>query len=264
MIRRTLSQTQSATFSIDIPHPGMRGMPTPAGTGFFVSPDGWFVTAAHVVTKAGQPIDDLDKSWLMKEARFETLTAMCQHITFEYADARLDFALLKVDFEKNSTKDYLKDRSGFDHLTVSRRTLDEGEPVYAFGYPLPEPKLLRADAQIVMGQGGHAPRTTSAIVSSTFERSGVVHTNRDPQLYVLDKALNYGNSGGPIVAEETGHVHAFCSRFQPVTIPQPHLKDSSGNVLSVQIPSLYGVVVGLNNPEIIAQLEKRGVPIAET
>jgi S1-C subfamily serine protease len=263
MIRRTLSQAQAATFSIDIPNPGMRGMPTPAGTGFFVSPDGWFVTAAHVVMKEGKPIDDLDKAWLMKEARFETLTAMCQHIVFDYADPRLDFAILKVDFEKNASKDHLKDQSGFAHLTASRRTLDEGEPVYAFGYPLPEPELLGADSQMSMGHGGHAPRTTSAIVSSTFERSGMVHTDRDPQLYVLDKALNYGNSGGPILAVETGHVHAFCSRFQPVSIPQPHLKDSNGKALSVWIPSLYGVVVGLNNPEIISELEKRGVPIVE-
>jgi S1-C subfamily serine protease len=242
----------------------MQGMPTPAGTGFFVAPDGWFITAAHVVLSDGKPIEGIERAWLMKEARPGEFGAICQHISFDYADPRLDFALLKVDFEKNANKEHLKNQTGFAHLTVSRRPLDEGEPVYAFGYPLPEPELLRSDSQMIMSHGGHAPRTTSAIVASNFERSRPVHTDRDAQLYVLDKALNYGNSGGPIVAAESGCVHAFCSRFQAVGIRQPHLRDASGKELIVMIPSLYGVVVGLNNPDILAQLEKRGVVIAES
>jgi serine protease Do len=66
MIRMTLTTTQLATFSIDLPNARMQGMPSPTGTGFFVSPDGWFVTAAHVVTKDnrsdGDPRDDIDQA----------------------------------------------------------------------------------------------------------------------------------------------------------------------------------------------------------
>jgi hypothetical protein len=38
-------------------------------------------------------------------------------------------------------------------------------------------------------------------------------TSTDPQIYVLDKALNYGNSGGPIVAEELVRLMLFVLDF---------------------------------------------------
>ena len=68
----------------------------------------------------------------------------------------------------------------------------------------------------------------------------MVTTGADPQLYVLDKALNYGNSGGPIVAVGTGKAHAFCSRFQPMRVPQGDPADPKTSW--IMIPSLYGVV----------------------
>ena len=54
VIRRTLKATQLARFSVDLPRKALRGMPTPTGTGFLISPDGWFVTAAYVVTENGR------------------------------------------------------------------------------------------------------------------------------------------------------------------------------------------------------------------
>jgi hypothetical protein len=86
-------------------------------------------------------------------------------------------------------------------------------------------------------------------------------TGNDPKVYVLDKALNYGNSGGPIVCSETGRVHAFCSRFQPVFIPQSHLLDANQNPIHVMVPSLYGVVSGLGHQQILGLLQQIGVPI---
>ncbi len=82
-------------------------------------------------------------------------------------------------------------------------------------------------------------------------------SSNDPQVYVLDKALNYGNSGGPIIATDTGCVSALCSRFQPVSIQQPHL----GANVAIVIPSLYGVVSRLSNPSVLNVLAQRGVPI---
>jgi S1-C subfamily serine protease len=73
VIQKTLATTQLATFSVQLPDKKQHGMPTPAGTGFFVSPDGWFVTAAHVIAENGRsegPVrSDLDQIWLMKETR---------------------------------------------------------------------------------------------------------------------------------------------------------------------------------------------------
>jgi S1-C subfamily serine protease len=268
MIRNTLKLTQLATYSVDLPDQNIRGMPSPTGTGFFVSTDGWFITAAHVITKNGRadgPVrGDIDQAWLMKEARpGEFMRGMCQAVSFEYIDPPTDFALLKVDFAANADKDYLRDRSGFPYIEVSCRDLEEGEPVYAFGYPLSEANLAVNNQNMVIGHSAHSPRVTSAIVASTMESTKMFSSSEDVKVYVLDKALNYGNSGGPIIATDTGKVHAICSHFQPIYIPQQHHKDSKGKPLWIMIPSLYGIVSSLSNSRILEQLRLRGIPISD-
>jgi S1-C subfamily serine protease len=109
MIRKTLARTQAATYSIDLPDANQHGMPSPCGTGFFVSPDGWFVTAAHVITETGNsdgPVrKDIEKAWLITEtAGGELGSGMCQAVAFEFIDPVLDFALLKVDFDRTPTR----------------------------------------------------------------------------------------------------------------------------------------------------------------
>jgi hypothetical protein len=84
-----------------------------------------------------------------------------------------------------------------------------------------------------------------------------------PKVYVLDKALNYGNSGGPILASSSGHVHAFCSRFQPFYVPQAHLASPNGPAPLIMSPSLYGIVVRLGNRAIVAELEKRKISLSD-
>jgi len=141
--------------------------------------------------------------------------------------------------------------------------LEEGDPVYSFGYPLPQVNFFKSNAQVTIGHVGLSPRVTSAIVSATMERTKMVSTTRDIKVYVLDKALNYGNSGGPIVAVESGKVHALCSRFQPVMVPQPHLLDKENKPLAIAIPSLYGIVSSLANPTVLDQLHRRGVAVSD-
>lgn len=267
MIRRTLQETKQATYSVDLPCSSMEGMPTPTGTGFFVSSDGWFITAAHVVTEDGSPTGplrtDVDKCWLMKESRpGKFMEGMCESVRLETVLPEMDIAILKVDFAANANKDHFRGLDGFPHLTVSKRRLEEGESVYAFGYPLPKPQSLADGGHMMYGHGGIAPRTTSAIVASTMDRTLVASSGHEPQVYVLDKAFNYGNSGGPVIATETGRVHALCSRFQHVDIRQPY-KTADGEDMYIRIPSLYGVVSSLSDPRVIAELAKRGVPLSD-
>ncbi len=268
MIRKSLKSTQIATYSVDLPDAKKKGMPTPTGTGFFVSPDGWFITAAHVITDNGQPNGsvrtDIDKAWLMKEARpGEFTSGMCQAVRFDYTDPVCDFALLKVDFQANANKEHLKNHTGFPFIEVSCKDLEEGEPVYSFGYPLSTSTLIVNNSKILVGHGAHAPRVTSAIVSSTMDRTSFISTSSDVKIYVLDKALNYGNSGGPVIATDTGKVHALCSRFQPVSIPQPQLRNEKDETLWISIPSLYGIVTSLGNQRILEQLRSRGISISD-
>ena len=51
MIWKTLSNTKKATFQVFVPHPNplKKGFPTPIGSGFFISKDGYFITARHVL-----------------------------------------------------------------------------------------------------------------------------------------------------------------------------------------------------------------------
>ena len=268
MITKTLANTQAATFCVELPDRQQHGMPTPTGTGFFISPDGWFVTAAHVITENHQsdgPIrQDIDQAWLQKETRLPggMPGAMCQAVSFGHVIPLIDFALLKVDFQQNSNKAWLSGRSAFPFIGVSSRQLAGGESVYSFGYPLSS-AFAKDLGQMIIGSTSLCPRVTSAIVSSTVDETRMVMTGNDPKVYVLDKALNYGNSGGPIVSSETGRVHAFCSRFQPVFIPQLHLCDANQNPMHIMVPSLYGVVSSFGNREIVALLQQLKVPIYE-
>jgi len=199
----------------------------------------------------------------MKEARPGAfMSGMCEYPRLDTIIANLDFALLKLDFGRNSNKAHLQEKTGFPNLVVSTRQLEEGEPVYAFGYPLSYPDVAVSDEISTIVHSAHCPRTTSAIVAATMDVTAIAHSAADPQVYVLDKALNYGNSGGPIVASDTGKVHALCSRFQPVSIRQPHIQTSDGKPLEILIPSLYGVVSSLRNDEILSCLRQRGVPLS--
>lgn len=264
MIRKTLNKTKDATFAVELPSARHDGMPFPMGTGFFVSADGWFVTAAHVVTENGtpngKPRADIGQAFLMKEVTLEG-SKMCQNVSLEYLDPLTDFALLRSNFEANANKSWLVGKTEFPFIEVSSRSLEEGEPVYAFGYPSSEGKIVQKTANFTIGTTSLCPRVTSAIVASTLEATRMMMGSGDPRVYVLDKALNYGNSGGPIVAAETGKVHALCSRFQPLHIPQGNPDDPK--TTWVTIPSLYGVVSSLSNPQIIAELAKRGVPVSD-
>lgn len=266
MIRKTLSRIREATFCVELPNKTSHDMPTPSGTGFFISPDGWFVTAAHVTsengTSDGPQRKDIEKAWLMKELTMTGPSAMCQFIELRHVLPCYDLTLLKVDFQKNSNKEWLKGKTEFPFIPVSQRPLEMGESVYSFGYPLSSSEAKNAGG-VIIGSTQHSPRLTSAVISSDLDKSNLVMTDGDPQHYVLDKAPNYGNSGGPIIATETGYVHAFCSRFQPVFVPQMHLKNAEGKYPTVMIPSLYGVASSLRNQKILELFNKLGIPILE-
>jgi serine protease Do len=278
MIRNTLKYTQAATWAVDVMAASPVAVPT--GTGFFVGENGLFATAWHVIE--GTPAHAVSR--VPHGDHRHVVTLEVKDLVFH--DAASDFALLRTAPQPTAGPYELP-----VPLTISARELDEGEPVYAFGYPLPlirDPLVLRVgdirgsgfplDEQI--GPGGKpigdlalsddtrigvpdyrlSPRTTSAIISSQIEYFNTIdplQENSKRDFYVLDKALNYGNSGGPIIASETGYAHAICTRWQQVKIPQPQ------NRASVEIPSLYGIVTRLTHPVIRAALEDHGVVFDE-
>ena len=265
-IRDTLAHTKRATFAVVVEGPQGEA-PNPVGTGFFVSEEGLFATSAHVV-------EDVTPLRLSKESGGGADPSIGVERECVFYDRDADFALLRGVPDRDREGEFGR----FTWLRPSELVLEEADPVYAFGYPLTEfgaipftPDQLReilgdglADLLPTIGPSQVfslpnwvlSPRTTSAIIASeiafsrTFDSRG---DNDRRDLYVLDKALNYGNSGGPILSTETGHVHAICTAFQPVEIRQ------SGDQLPVWIPSLYGIVTRLTHPTIRKALEDNGV-----
>lgn len=235
MIRQTVEQTIAATYLIQVPDPNNHDFPTPCGTGFFVSPDGLFVTAYHVANKAY----DRRKITASHEAE-PGAGAILRNPEPLGSAQEFDLALLKFDFAAHSRQEALKGKTGFDFLEMDLEEQYEGTPVYSFGYPLPEYKVERG-AGITVGLSWICPRVTSAVISSRYEVLGPLRRGGPPRSYVLDKAFNYGNSGGPIVLQETGKAIAAVVRFQPVVIDQPDQR------AEIVIPSLYGIASSLRN-----------------
>ncbi len=121
----------------------------------------------------------------------------------------------------------MKPTASFSHICVSTRCLEDGEPVDAFGYPLTEDADLSPDqipAQLqalappgtTQAQAIHIqlnPRVSSAMIAHR-EDAATVLGNERPMTYVIDKALNYGNSGGPIIATQPGMRLQFVRTFK--------------------------------------------------
>jgi serine protease Do len=252
MIRKTLPRTKEATWCVFVPSPtpGAHGAPVPIGTCFFVDPSGYLLTANHVVVdEAGNPRDIL---WLQRPPTPPDWgTAMIQGIEIVERWPDVDLALLKADFGANATKAWAEGRTDFPYVPLSFDIPEDGTPVYGYGFPI-QPTIQVVDlGGAIMALGGLRPRTTSAIVASNVEQIGPVQSSGDPSFIVIDKAWNYGNSGGPLILQETGEAVGVAVRFQPVRIEQ-----SPG--VYVVVPSLYGAASAVRN---IADSLRASVPI---
>ena len=241
MIRKTLPHTKKCTFAVIIPssEPKFKGLPSPAGTGFFISSDGYFITAYHVVK-------EIYESKIKGKTQLEQPEygmSQISDIKIEKVWPQFDIALLKADLNKCSDKELLRHASEFYYLEIDFSVPEEGTPTYSFGYPLPKIEV-RGDEKFMVAFQSSCPRATSLIISSHKNLIGPFYSKKKifPKFYVIDKALNYGNSGGPIVLQESGKVISLCIEFQPVSIPQ----ETDSRII---IPSLYGISSSLKNIE---------------
>jgi serine protease Do len=153
MIRKHLAAAKAATFCVALPslNPSDNGLPRATGTGFFISPDGWFVTALHVVSHNGVIRPDIHEMNVSQhQSGMTDPWRVFTGFTLEFSDPETDFALLRANLSVNQrSHDWFQDETGFPCLPVSIRELDEGEPVFSFGYPLTETQNLVLQRQVV-------------------------------------------------------------------------------------------------------------------
>lgn len=136
-----------------------------AGTGFFVSPDGFLITNRHVVDTEGAVF-----SIVMKDGNTYDVTVVAK-------DPTLDIAVLKVDADET-----------FPYVEFGDSdTLRLGETVIAIGNALAEfPNSVSVG--VVSGLARNI--VASDMFGSAESLEGVIQT---------DAAINQGNSGGPLL-----------------------------------------------------------------
>lgn len=241
MIRNTLPQTKEATWAVHA-RPDPAGPPRPLGTAFAIHPAGFFLTAHHVVVDdqfGSLPIESL----MRPSASPLDPMAMISGVSIAALWPSFDLALLQTDFDLNADKEWLTGRTAFPFIPTSVDPADDGTPVYSYGFPL-SPRVETVDiGMAVIAAVALAPRATSAIIASSLRQVGGFNTSGEPSVYVVDKAFNYGNSGGPLVLQETGAAIGVAIEFVPVGIRQGQLLTSP----TVWVPSLYGVASAVSN-----------------
>jgi len=187
------------------------------GTAFLVSKEGFALTAAHVVAcpgvalasqrvKVGLPLVYSLTDQTQKRGNFTFIDAD----VIERDDVH-DVALLKLSsnpFAEEIQSGYTWEGKPLRLMPLgvallSTRTLREGEPVAASGFPFISPVLL----------------TNAGIIASTrsahyFDTAGEgVHVRVTSDFYFADMTVNHGNSGGPVY-DASGEVIGIVSAFR--------------------------------------------------
>jgi serine protease Do len=242
----TIKRLKAATCCVMVPHPDpkYKGFAIPRGTGFFISSSGYFITALHVISQ-GSNLLEVGKIRL-EQANDDVgdgeADMAVNNLSLIKKWDNYDLALLKAEHAYTTIADamggHLKEVP-FNFLEIDFNSIPIGTDVYSYGYPLPDPPVIMQNDNVpfIAGWNNFSPRLTSAVISSHNAIVGPARGSKYPQHYVIDKALNYGNSGGPIVVQESGKVISVAVSFQPVQIPQkPN---------PVMIPSLYGITRSL-------------------
>jgi len=140
------------------------------GTGFFVSSDGIIVTNRHVVADSN--------------AEYTVMTSDgAEHSAKILArDQTLDFAVLKVEGEEFS----IANLGNSDQIEIGQTVIAIGNSLGEFSHSVSRGIISGVQRNIVAGTG----------IGSSERLRGIIQT---------DAAINFGNSGGPLIDLE-GHI----------------------------------------------------------
>jgi hypothetical protein len=219
-----------------------------AGTGFFISSDGYVVTCAHVLEKA-----DTIGVWVGADGYRATLVAI---------DESIDLAILKVDYKPSKFFRF----ANFD----SAHTADK---VYALGFPLTH--ILGSEIRVT--DGIISARDVSGRIA---DESGTVSASGKAKNFQISAPVQPGNSGGPVInarfevlgvvssklKNETATNVSFAVKNTFITplLPQ-NVRISGGNVSSMQdaIRATVQITHGISDGPDVTVVNSTGYNVKE-
>lgn len=208
-----------------------------SGTGFFISEDGLFITNEHVVPSHSCKTDSCPGTKLVRDFRYggdNEVFASFDVLAHSDSDGELDFTLLKVRLKDGDKVPYLPielDKAGYDFGESNKRTYK------VIGHP-----------------GGASLRFTNA--------KPIKQNRFNIELLGL---LIPGNSGGPLIDEETGKVIGLVKATRTAFIKED--AESSSHQTRARASSMLDVLRNLKAqnlvPEVIAKLNSEGQELEE-
>lgn len=226
---------------------------SPLGTGFLVHPDGFALTACHVVVEAERVIAEIGGELRVGLAVPELTGSINIRASFELLgvtvvekDPRHDLALLLLNpnpFQSGRPSGVSRIPGGgmavnglYGLASLWVGELRDGEAVAVSGYPSIAPALVTTHGVVA-----------SATAFETFEEvdPGGSEGWALPKVhdsYLIDAAVNPGNSGGPVYLVYQAAVVGVCVAFRPARMPDSGplpLVYNSG--IAVAVPLKYGL-----------------------
>jgi S1-C subfamily serine protease len=129
----------------------------------------------------------------------------------------------------------------------------EGTSVFAYGYPT----SWCDDGETLFIR----PRVTAGIVSSQVTGVTLTYRTGHDKFYVVDFATGDGNSGGPLVASETGEAHGIITGSD-YSINTVLGIDNRPGFHNLRLPAPYSLATRLSVQEIRSALEKKGIVLS--
>jgi hypothetical protein len=169
------------------------------GTGFVVSPDGWILTAAHVVIDPESGQFDKVISVTLDNGSIKLAT---QVVPIDQNMAGRDFALLKIEGTNLSSLD----------LGDKPEDIVRGSDLTIIGFPFSALAFHSNGASVkdkfcLSGSVAYTGNTNVSVPVNTPKGPSTVNVNVDV-IYFQGPSVK-GLSGSPIISRDTGHVVAI-------------------------------------------------------
>ncbi|OGZ66316.1 MAG: hypothetical protein A3C50_01295 [Candidatus Staskawiczbacteria bacterium RIFCSPHIGHO2_02_FULL_43_16] len=217
-IQDIIEQNKKSIILVDvqIPAEGNQKKISIKGTGFIISPDGKFITNAHVYKAITE--EEMDYAGVSVPGKTDekgsTFYDRYKIALIGQIDEENDMALMQIISDK-------KDFQTVGNLETTEN-IKEGEDVAFIGYPL---------AVELLNMGFGITMTTNKCIISSIKRRGA---DGSLHFFLVDTHINGGSSGSPVFSAETGNIVGISSARISSKIPIP------GGVVA-DIPANMGI-----------------------